>query len=169
MKLGDDLGQAWSDVAKLGQPSLLDKQGDISAEPLERTSGSVVCVHLEGRLAGEAEKPRHLVKMSGDGEPIKSRGHGIASPEAYWPLSSGPPSGGVGPFEEPGGWAPGTRCRNEQAACRGAAAPDVAAHRHVRRLFGEATATDAQVSGNNYPVKRCEKASKRRGEGPDLS
>src|SRR5215470_6012243 len=39
-------------------------------------------------------------------------------PGADWPLSSGPPSGGVGPFEEPGGLAPGTRSRRQQGACR---------------------------------------------------
>src|SRR5215470_4963560 len=57
VKLCNDLSQTRADAAKLGQPSLLDEQGDISAEPLEGTSGPVVCAHLEGRLTGEAEQP----------------------------------------------------------------------------------------------------------------
>src|SRR5215470_18673597 len=68
-----------------------------------------------------------------------------------------------------GGLGPGVALSKIASGVPGAAAPDVAAHRHVRMLFREATATDAEVPGNNYPVKRCETASRRRGEGPDLS
>src|SRR5215471_7090511 len=67
-----------------------------------------------------------------------------------------------------GGLGPGDVLSKGASGVPDTAAPDVAAHRHVRRLFRETVATDAQVPENNYPVKRCEKASKRRGERSDL-
>src|SRR5215831_13294386 len=81
----------------------------------------------------------------------------------------GPTFGRVGPFEEPGGRAPGTRYRRrEQTACR-------LPQRQTSRLIDTfADSSERPVtkrrrdSGKNYPVKRREKASKKREERSDL-
>ncbi len=64
-------GQTRPDTVKLGQPLLDDEAAQIATQPLEGLGGPIVRAHLESRLAGQVEQPRHLPKAAGDGETIE--------------------------------------------------------------------------------------------------
>jgi hypothetical protein len=90
------------------------------------------------------QQPRYLVKVSGDGEPIEFRGHGIASPEPIGRSRQAHLREGSGRSRNRG---VGPRGRVLEHSKRRAARRSARRlrSRHVRGLFGEAVATRAQV------------------------